>query len=60
MVEVRRSTHTLYLHVLDVDDAEAAERFRRDALAVEDRFLAAFEPVEPSQPVGTGATEVAR
>ncbi|WP_185995328.1 Na+/H+ antiporter subunit E [Nocardioides campestrisoli] len=47
VVEVRRSTHTLYLHVLDVDDVEGAERFRRDALAVEDRFLAAFEPIDP-------------
>ncbi|WP_110181150.1 Na+/H+ antiporter subunit E [Nocardioides solisilvae] len=51
VVEARRSTHTLYLHVLDVPDAEAVERFRREALAVEDRFLAAFEPL-PAPPAG--------
>jgi multicomponent Na+:H+ antiporter subunit E len=50
VVEARRSTHTLYLHVLDVPDAAAAERFRQEALAVEDRFLAAFEPAPPAQP----------
>lgn len=45
VVEARRSTHTLYLHVLDVDDEEAVERFRADAFAVERRFLRAFEPL---------------
>lgn len=45
VVEARRSTHTLYLHVLDVDDEGAVERFRADALAVETRFLRAFEPL---------------
>ncbi|WP_127479488.1 Na+/H+ antiporter subunit E [Nocardioides pantholopis] len=44
VVEARRSTHTLYLHVLDVPDRAAAERFRAEALAVEQRFLAAFVP----------------
>ncbi len=44
VVEARRSTHTLFLHVLDVDDVAAAEAFRAQALAVEQRFLAAFEP----------------
>lgn len=44
VVEARRSTHTLYLHVLDVPDRAAAERFRAQALAVEQRFLAAFVP----------------
>ena len=44
VVEVRRSTHTLFLHVLDVPDTGAAEEFRREALAVEQRFLAAFVP----------------
>ena len=44
VVEARRSTHTLYLHVLDVPDRASAERFRQDALAVEQRFLAAFPP----------------
>lgn len=50
VVEARRSTHTLYLHVLDVPDVAAVERFRQDALAVEARFLAAFEPLPPSGP----------
>lgn len=42
VVEVRRSTHTLFLHVLDVSDAAGAERFRQKALEVERQFLAAF------------------
>lgn len=46
VVEVRRSTHTLYLHVLDTPDRERAEEFRAEALAVEQRFLAAFVPRE--------------
>jgi multicomponent Na+:H+ antiporter subunit E len=44
VVEARRSTHTLYLHVLDVPDAEAVEAFRRSALALEQRVLAALPP----------------
>ena len=44
VVEARRSTHTLYLHVLDVPDEAAADRFRARALAQEQRFLAAFTP----------------
>ncbi|WP_114424036.1 Na+/H+ antiporter subunit E [Nocardioides houyundeii] len=44
VVEARRSTHTLFLHVLDVPDPAAAEAFRAQALAVEQRFLAAFPP----------------
>lgn len=47
VVEVRRSTHTLFLHVLDVPDQAAAEQFRAEALAVEQRFLAAFAPKDP-------------
>lgn len=45
VVEARRSTHTLFLHVLDVEDEAGVERFREEALAVEERFLAAFEPL---------------
>ncbi|WP_104106946.1 Na+/H+ antiporter subunit E [Nocardioides sp. 616] len=48
VVEARRSTHTLYLHVLDVPDRAAAEAFRAEALAVEQRFLAAFPPKAPA------------
>ncbi len=44
VIEVRRSTHTLFLHVLDVPDRAGAERFRHEALAVEQRFLQAFPP----------------
>lgn len=44
VVEARRSTHTLYLHVIDVPDAEAAESFRSDALALEQRLLRALPP----------------
>lgn len=45
VVEARRSTHTLFLHVLDVDDVDAVERFRAEALDLEKRFLQAFEPL---------------
>ncbi|MCD4524793.1 Na+/H+ antiporter subunit E [Nocardioides sp. cx-173] len=44
VVEARRSTHTLYLHVLDVPDAASAEEFRRTALALEQRLLRALPP----------------
>ena len=44
VVEARRSTHTLYLHVLDAHDRESAEEFRRRALALEQRLLAALPP----------------
>ena len=49
VIEARRSTHTLYLHVLDVPDEAAADRFRQRALAQEQRFLAAFTPREPGE-----------
>lgn len=48
VVEARRSTHTLFLHVLDVRDTEGAERFKRSVLAQEQRVLRA---------VGTLATD---
>lgn len=35
VVEARRSTHTLFLHVLDAGDAAGVERERRRVLAVE-------------------------
>ncbi|CAB4942211.1 unannotated protein [freshwater metagenome] len=44
VVEVRRSTHTLYLHVLDTPDASAADAFRRTALDLEQRVLRALPP----------------
>jgi multicomponent Na+:H+ antiporter subunit E len=49
VVEARRSTHTLYLHVLDVPDAAAAEAFRRSALALEQRLLRALPPRQPGE-----------
>jgi multicomponent Na+:H+ antiporter subunit E len=42
VVEVRRSSHTLFLHVLDTPDVTAAERARRNTLALEQRVVAAF------------------
>lgn len=63
VVEVRRSTHTLFLHVLDVPDAAAAEDFRQEALAVERRFLAAFPQrmlATPGAPAGPSTSEVSR
>lgn len=45
VVEARRSTHTLFLHVLDTDDTGEVDAFRQDAMSVERRFLAAFEPL---------------
>lgn len=46
VVETRRSTHTLYLHVLDTPDLDRVERFRAEAAAAERRFVAAFVPRE--------------
>lgn len=45
VVEARRSTHSLFLHVLDTDDRGEVDAFRQDAIGVERRFLAAFEPL---------------
>ena len=42
VVEVRRSSHTLFLHVLDTADVVAAERARRNTLDLEQRVVAAF------------------
>ncbi len=42
VVEARRSTHTLFLHVLDVGDRAGAERFRASVLAQEARVVRAF------------------
>lgn len=41
-VEARRSTHTLFLHVLDVGDEAAAERFRQSVLDQEARVVRAL------------------
>ncbi|WP_148571395.1 Na+/H+ antiporter subunit E [Nocardioides caldifontis] len=42
VVEVRRSSHTLFLHVLDTDDLRAAESMRERTLELEQRVVAAF------------------
>ena len=42
VVEARRSTHTLYLHVLDVGDAAGVEHFRQSVLEQEARVVKAF------------------
>lgn len=42
VVEARRATHTLYLHVLDAHTPEEVERFVARAHEVEDRFLDAW------------------
>lgn len=43
VVEARRSTHTLFLHVLDVGDRSGAERFRQGVLDQETRLVRALE-----------------
>lgn len=45
VVEVRRSTSTLYLHVLDLTSPEQAEDVRRTVWAQEKRVLDALAPV---------------
>lgn len=42
VVEARRSTHTLFLHVLDVADLEGVERFRASVLDLEARVVHAL------------------
>ncbi|RYB90623.1 Na+/H+ antiporter subunit E [Nocardioides glacieisoli] len=42
VVEARRSTHTLFLHVLDVGDAAGVERFRQGVLDQEARVVKAL------------------
>lgn len=42
VVEARRSTHTLFLHVLDVEDLAAVEHFRQSVLDQEARVVRAL------------------
>lgn len=42
VVEARRSTHTLFLHVLDVGDLDGVERFRASVLDLEERVVHAL------------------
>ncbi len=53
VVEARRSTHTLFFHVINVKSIDDVERFRQTVLAQEQRVLRAFgkppirNPTEP-------------
>jgi multicomponent Na+:H+ antiporter subunit E len=49
VVEARRSTHTLFLHVLDARDQSGADRMRRDVLALEQRVVLAFGADNPEK-----------
>lgn len=42
VVEARRSTHTLFLHVLDVGDLTGVDRMRTQVMALERRVVLAF------------------
>lgn len=58
VVEARRSTHTLFLHVLDVGDPSGAERFRQSVLDQETRLVRALgrhvEHLDQTPPSTTG------
>lgn len=52
VVEVHRSSFTLYLHVLDVRSADDVERVRERVWAQEERLLRALSPtIRPEAPV---------
>lgn len=42
LIEARRATHTIFMHVFDVDDEAAARAFRETALEQEKRVVRAF------------------
>lgn len=42
VIEARRSTSVIYIHLLDVRGPESIDRFRADVLAVEERVVRAF------------------
>lgn len=54
VVEARRSTHTLFFHVLDVKSEADVDKFRRTVLAQEQRVLNAFGKPKPTD----GSAEV--
>lgn len=59
VVEARRSTHTLFLHVLDAKDQAGVDDMRRQVLALERRVVMAFgtETGQVQPPAGdTGAS----
>ncbi|MCH1864947.1 Na+/H+ antiporter subunit E [Nocardioides sp. CFH 31398] len=59
IVEARRSTHTLFLHVLDVTDDRGVDEARKSVLAQEQRVLRAFTSFGdgPGQPTGASTGE---
>ena len=58
VVEARRSTHTLFLHVLDARDQAGVEKMRREVLALERRVALAFgagtDHLQPPAEVAAG------
>ena len=54
VVEVRPGTQSLFVHVLDTPDREAAERERRHVLEVEERVVRAFGTAEEVADVEVG------
>ena len=58
VVEARRSTHTLFLHVLDVGDVAGVDKFRAQVFALERRVVLAFgaetEHLDQTSEEGTG------
>jgi multicomponent Na+:H+ antiporter subunit E len=56
VVEARRSTHTLFLHVLDARDMSGVEKMRAQVFALELRASRALGPESPRQQLPEGAT----
>lgn len=60
VIEARRSTHTLFLHVLDVKDLDDVERFRQSVLDQEARLVRALgryvDHLDETPPSSTGET----
>jgi multicomponent Na+:H+ antiporter subunit E len=56
VVEARRSTHTLFLHVLDARDQAGVDKMRRQVQALERRVVLAFgvETQHVQPPAGVG------
>jgi multicomponent Na+:H+ antiporter subunit E len=51
VVEARRSTHSLFIHALGVDDDEAVERERERVLRTEEQLIRAFgQTITPREP----------
>lgn len=55
VVEARRSTHTLFLHVLDARDMSGVEKMRAQVFALERRVVLALGPESERQQLPEGA-----